>query len=153
MDDFERQERVARARQLVEDAVVFQQEAFKNAGAAAINEGIKDALKEAGLNESDWEKIYYSNPETTIAKQRSQVKKFASKLINKATKGQRAPDDRPSDSAASLRQGGQRPRGSDSKDISAIAEQQRGGKMNSDQALDRMLQMSLGDYFKRTMGE
>jgi hypothetical protein len=153
MEDYERQERVARAKQLLEDAAAFQQEAFANAGSAAINEGIKDALKEAGLSENDWQKIYYSNPEVTIAKQRSQVKKFASKLIAKATKGQRAPDERPSDSAASLRQGGQRPRGSDSKDISAIAEAQRGGKLSSDKALDAMLKTSLGDYFKRTMGE
>ena len=152
MEDWERQERVARAKQLVEDAVAFQQEAFANAGAAAINEGIKDALKEAGLNESDWQKIYYSNPETTIAKQRSQVKKFAHKLIRKATKGQRAPDEKPSNSADSLRQGGQRPSSSDAKDLSSIAEAQRGGKMSSDKALDGMIKSTLGDYFSKTMG-
>jgi hypothetical protein len=152
MEDYERQERVARAQQLLEDAVVFQQEAFKNAAGQAINKGLAKALKANNLSVEDWQRIYTSAPETTLRKQEEQMEKFANKLIAKATKGQRAPDERPNNSRESLRQGGQRPSSSDAKDLSAIADQQRGGKLTSDKALDAMIKSTLGDYFSKTMG-
>jgi hypothetical protein len=153
MEDWERQERVARAKQILDDAAFLQQETFKNAAGIALNRGLEKALKASGLSVEDWQQIYFSAPETTLRKQEEQMEKFASKLIAKAKRGKPSSDERPSDSVASLRKGGQRPRGSDSKDISAIAEAQRGGKLSSDKALDAMLKTSLGDYFKRTMGE
>jgi hypothetical protein len=152
-DEYERAVRVERAKELMQDMATMQQEAFKVAGNHAINAGLEEALKEAGLTPADWQQIYFGQPETTMRKQKEQMKKFASKLIAKAQKGQRSPDEKPTTAPDSLRQGGQRPRGSDSKDISAIAEAQRGGKLSSDKALDAMLKSSLGDYFRRTMGE
>jgi hypothetical protein len=152
-EDYDRQIRVERVKELLKDAAVFQQEAFQNAAGQAINSGLAKALKENNLTVEDWQRIYTSAPETTLRAQERQMQKFANRLIAKSRKGQPSSDERPSDSAASLRQGGQRPRGSDSKDISAIAEAQRGGKMSSDQALDQMVSKTLGDYFRRTMSD
>jgi hypothetical protein len=152
-DDYDRQIRVERVKELLKDAAVFQQEAFQNAAGQAINSGLAKALKANNLSVEDWQRIYTSAPETTLRKQEEQMEKFANKLIAKAKRGQPSSNDKPSDSSASLRQGGQRPRASDAKDLSSIAEAQRGGKMSSDKALDAMLKTSLGDYFRRTMGE
>jgi hypothetical protein len=152
-EEYDRLIRVERAKELMQDMAEFQKQAFANAAGQAINNGLAKALKENNLTVEDWQRIYTGAPETTLRKQEEQMHRFASKLIAKATKGQRAPDEKPTTSAGSLRQGGQRPRSSDSKDLSGIVEQQRGGKLSSDKALDKMLEMSLGDYFRRTMSE
>jgi hypothetical protein len=151
MEDYERQERVARVKELLQDAAAFQQEAFQNAAGQAINSGLSKALKENNLTVEDWQRIYTSAPETTLRAQERQMQKFANRLIAKSQRGQRAPDDKPTTSAASLREGGQRPSGSGAKDLSGIAEAQRGGKMSSDKALDAMIKSTLGDYFSKTM--
>ena len=151
MEDYERQERVARAKQLIEDAVEFQKEAFAQAAGQAINKGLGEALKENNLSIEDWQRIYVSAPETTLRKQQEQMKKFANKLIAKATKGQRAPKENQGDSEESLRMGGQRPRSSDSMDLGHIVDSRKSGKMSSEQALDAMIKSTLGDYFSRTM--
>jgi hypothetical protein len=150
MEDYERQERVARAKQLIEDAVEFQKEAFAQAAGQAINKGLGEALKENNLSVEDWQRIYTSAPETTLRKQQEQMKKFANKLIAKATKGQRG-NEKAGDSDESLRMGGQRPRGSDSMDLGSIVDSRKSGKMSSQQALDAMIKSTLGDYFSRTM--
>jgi hypothetical protein len=81
IEDLDKMERVLQAKQ---------QRDLARAANNAVMAGVMDALKEAGLTEADWGRIYHADPETTLRKQREQAKRFAQKVIGKAKAGKKA---------------------------------------------------------------
>ena len=94
-DDYELQEKISDLDKMERVLQAKQQRDFARAANNAVAAGIAEALKDAGLSQEDWGRIYFSDPETTLAKQKVQAKKFASKIISKAkAKGERDPQGR-----------------------------------------------------------
>jgi hypothetical protein len=123
----------------VQDVQELQRQQFIQATNQAVNAGIAEALKEAGLSEKDWNSVYFNNPEATITKQKQQAKRFAEKLIRKNAK----PATRDGKGRFVPQQGQQTSR----LDLSQVVEDRRQGKVSSDQALGSMVDSTLHDFF------
>jgi len=89
-DDYDLQSKIEDLDKMERVLAAKQQRDLARAANNAVMSGVMDALKEAGLSGEDWGKIYHSDPETTLRKQREQAKRFAQKVIGKAKAGKKA---------------------------------------------------------------
>ena len=130
--------------------MLLQQEQLNNAARAKIDEGIQEVLKEAGMNPQDFQQLMYNNPEIVLDVQKKSAVKYASKIINKAAKKHGVVRDTKSGKYVKAQPGVQV--SAKSKDgLAGIAESRREGKLNSDQALEKMVGTMLQDFFLETM--
>jgi hypothetical protein len=128
---------------------LLQAEEITNASNAAYVEGVKEALKEAGIPESDWGSIYLNSAPVVSEVSRAIGKKYATKTIQKLAKRAgvvRDPKTGQFVKTAPTAQGQPTEGG-----LKGIAEQQRAGRLNSDQCLDRMLKTALSGYFEQSL--
>lgn len=149
MEEWELEQAKEDAKQLKEQyerlhrgQMLLQQEALNSAAKNAIDDGIMEACKAAGITPEQFGAMFHSNPQKSIEIQRRQAKRYAEKVIKKSgvvrdpKTGQWVKAD-PKQQSQQARPGS----------MAEVREAQRSGSLSSDEALDRMVQGVLGDYF------
>ena len=131
---------------------LLQAEELQRRANAEYEAGIKEALKEAGIPEEHWGEIYYGVAEYVPDISKALGKKLGSKLTQKAAKKNGLTRDaktgqwvKKSSEQAAVPDGRQ--------SLAEIAKAQREGKLDSNKALDKMIEATLGDYFASTMNK
>lgn len=133
-------------------AALLATDELQKASNDAYAQGIKEALKEAGIPESEWNKIYFGNASIVPAVSKTIGKKCGEKFVKKAVAKAGVTRDPKTGQYVKAQPGEQAAALQGRQSLTAIAEARKAGKLDSNQALDAMISATLGDYFDNSAG-
>jgi len=123
-------------------------EQLNQAASQAIQDGVMEACKDMGIDPAQFGQIFHSDPQKAIEVQKKQAKRYAEKIIKSAIRKQGMVRDAKSGQYVKASPGQVSGVGSNS-DLRGIAENARAGKLDSNKALDKMIDIALRDFFEQ----